>query len=264
MAKNNHPSTTDIRDKLDIKLFSQHFSGFSADRIELKDAKVIAQLYATLENTISVLSDLVGRKSYLYLGGVADQLGFEPTSTEINSIWEDELLSRVHPDDLQKKYRLEFSFFQLLKSIALSERTNYSLITKLRIKTKKGKYLSIKHRLLYLSSTGDGNVSLALCLYDIIYDYPGFDVPDGLIINTATGAILGSEQGTFEDMLSAREIQILHMISIGLRSKEIAEKLSLSLHTVNRHRQNIFQKLNVDNAMEACRLAQATGLLHRS
>jgi len=168
MAKNNHPSTTDIRDKLDIKLFSQHFSSFSGDRIELKDAKVIAQLYARLENTISVLSDLEGRKSYLYLGGVADQIGFEPISTEINSIWEDELLSRVHPDDLQKKYRLEFSFSQLLKSIDLTERTNYSLITKLRIKNQKGKYVSIKHRLLYLSSTSDGNVSLALCLYDIV------------------------------------------------------------------------------------------------
>jgi len=264
MAINNHRSATDIRDKLDIKLFSQPFSGRSGARLELKEAKAIAQRYATLENTISVLSDLESRKSYLYTGGVADQLGFQPTRTEINSIWEDELLNRVHPDDLQKKYRLEFRFFQLLKSIEPIERTNYSLITKLRIKNQNGKYIAIKHRLLYLSSTGNGNVSLALCLYDIVYDYPGFDVPDGLIINTATGAIIDSEQGTFEDILSAREVQVLHLIHMGLRSKEIAAQLSLSLHTVNRHRQNIFQKLNVDNAMEACRLAQATGLLHQS
>jgi len=262
MAINNHQSAAVIRDKLDIKIFSQYFSGFSRAQLELEDARLIAQLYARLENTISVLSDLKSRKSYLYLGGVANQLGFAPTLTDIDSIWEDELLNRVHPDDLEKKYRLEFRFFQLLKSIDPAERINYSLITKLRIKNLEGNYIAIKHRVLYLSSTSDGDVLFALCLYDIIYDHPGFDVPDGLIINTGTGEIINSEQEKFDDMLSAREVQILQMISTGLRSKEIAAKLSLSLHTVNRHRQNIFKKLNVANAIEACRLARATGLLH--
>jgi len=263
MAINNHSFQTSNREKLNIKLFSQRFSQSSGLQLELEEAKIVAQLYARLENTISVLSDLVGRKSFMYAGGAADQLGFEPTMTEINSIWEDELLSRVHPDDLEKKYRLEFEFFNLLKSVDSGERINYSLITKLRIRNGKGTYIVVKHRLLYLSGTCDGNVTLALCLYNIVYDYPGFDVPDGIIMNTATGAVINSEYGDFKDILSLRETQILNMINLGLRSKEIAEKLSLSLHTVNRHRQNIFQKLNVNNAIEACRFGIATGLLHK-
>lgn len=263
MAINNHQDTENIRELLDIKLFSQPFSGFSQPNMQLDDGKMIAKLYAKLENTISVLSDLKERKSYIYSGGVAQQLGFEPTKTAINSIWEDELLSRVHPEDLQKKYRLEFQFFKLLKSISLNERLNYNVITKLRIKNNEGKYLLIKHRLLYLSSTDEGNVSLVLCLYNMVYDYPGFDVPDGVIINTATGVILDSEQGRFDDLLSIREGEIIHLINLGMRSKEIADKLSLSIHTVNRHRQNIFEKLNVNNAMEACRIANATGLIPR-
>lgn len=264
MAINNHQNTPQIRELLDIKLFSQPFSDFSQSELQLEDCKSIAKLYAKLENTISVLSDMEARKSFIYTGGLAQQLGFEPSQTEINSIWEDELLGRVHPEDLQKKYRLEFNFFKLIKSIALNERLNYSLITKLRIRNSENKYQLIRHRLLYLSSTEQGNVWLALCLYNMVYDHPGFDVPEGIIINTSTGEIIDSEQGRFEDILSAREGQILQLINLGQRSKEIADKLSLSVHTVNRHRQNIFQKLNVSNAMEACRVGKATGLLHHT
>lgn len=262
MAINNHQYTGSMRELLNIKLFSQPFSGLSQPNLQLTDGKLIAQTYARLENTISVLSDMRARKSYIYSGGCAQQLGFEPPK-EINSIWEDELLARVHPEDLQKKYRLEFQFFQLIKSIDLGERINYSLITKLRIRNSGGKFILAKHRLLYLSSTEDGNIWLVLCLYNMIYDHPGFGVPDGLVINSSTGAIIDCEQGQFNQVLSPREVEIIQLINMGMRSKEIAGKLSLSIHTVNRHRQNIFQKLNVNNAMEACRLADVNGLLYQ-
>jgi DNA-binding CsgD family transcriptional regulator len=42
--------------------------------------------------------------------------------------------------------------------------------------------------------------------------------------------------------LSDREFEIVKLIASGLGSKEIAEKLSLSLHTVNTHRSNILSK----------------------
>lgn len=250
-----------MRKLLDIKLFSQPFFGFSEPNLQLTDGKLIAQTYARLENTISVLSDMRARKSYIYSGGIAQQLGFE-SPKEINSIWEDELLARVHPEDLQKKYRYEFQFFQLIKSIDLSERINYSLIAKLRIRNSEGKYILVKHRLLYLSSTEEGDVWLVLCLYNMVYDHPGFNVPDGVVVNSSTGAITDCLQRRFDEILSSREVEIIRLINMGMRSKEIAGKLSLSIHTVNRHRQNIFQKLNVNNAMEACRVAEATGLLY--
>lgn len=264
MAINNHQYPKKIRELLDIKLFSQPDAGFSQPNLRLDDGKLIAGIYAKLENTISVLSDMKARKSYIYTGALAGHLGFEPTKTEINSIWEDELLARVHPDDLQKKYRLEFKFFQQLKSVDANERLDYNLITRLRMKNKDGKYLLIKHRLLYLGSTEEGNVWLTLCLYNMVYNHPGFDVPDGLIINTRTGEITDIERGNLNDMLSVREVQVLQFINQGIKSKEIAGKMSLSLHTVNRHRQNIFKKLNVNSALEACRIANATGILHSS
>ena len=62
-------------------------------------------------------------------------------------------------------------------------------------------------------------------------------------------------------ILSARERQILRLIDRGLRSKEIAQMLSISIHTVSRHRQEILARLQVKNSIEACRLAKEMKLI---
>jgi DNA-binding CsgD family transcriptional regulator len=251
----------DIRKLLDLKLLSQPFGASLQADLQLDDGKLIAQLYTRLENCISVLSDMKTRKSYIYYGAVADQINLSERDEVINSIWEDKLLSLVQEEDLRKKYQLEFKYFQLLNSIDVTERGNYGVVTKLRIKNPESGYLVLQHRLLYISSSADGSVWLALCLYNLIYDHPGFSVPDGVIIDSKTGSIINLDEHTFNNIISTREKEILQLIKKGHRSKDIADKLSLSINTVNRHRQNIFQKLNVTNAMEACRVAEATGLL---
>ncbi|WP_426324357.1 response regulator transcription factor [Pedobacter sp. R-06] len=201
------------------------------------------------------------RRSFLYYDAIAEEIGLEKKEAEIKSIWEDELLGRVHPEDLQKKYRLEFQFFQLLNSIDIRERMDYQVITKLRIRNKDGKYILIQHRLIYIGNSKDGSMRLSLCLYNMIYDHPEFEIPQGAIVNIKTGKIIDHNQQRFIDILSSREKEVLQLIKHGRRSKEIAVKLGLSINTVNRHRQNIFQKLNVTNVMEACRVAESTGIL---
>ena len=47
--------------------------------------------------------------------------------------------------------------------------------------------------------------------------------------------------------LSARELQVIGMIGRGVSSREIAETLSLSVKTIESHRQSIKQKLNLAN-----------------
>jgi two-component system invasion response regulator UvrY len=48
--------------------------------------------------------------------------------------------------------------------------------------------------------------------------------------------------------LSAREIAIIGFVKKGLNSKEISEKLSISVKTVEVHRYNILKKLKLKNA----------------
>jgi len=51
------------------------------------------------------------------------------------------------------------------------------------------------------------------------------------------------------------------LVKDGFLSKEISDKLSISTHTVNTHRQRILEKLGVNNSMEAINYAAQLGLI---
>jgi DNA-binding NarL/FixJ family response regulator len=53
------------------------------------------------------------------------------------------------------------------------------------------------------------------------------------------------------DILSIREREVLELLSKGLLYKEIAERLGVSHETVKKHLKNIYQKLHVQNKVEA-------------
>lgn len=258
MANNNH-KMEDIRKILNVKLLSQPFH-IADNLLDLQKARDIAEMYVKLEGGIAVLSDLKSRKSYIYQGSLAEKIGLK-SLIDINSIWEDELLNLIHPDDLKKKYTLELHLFKLLNTMEVEHRAGYEVVTKLRVHTKNGKVLSLKHRIIYMNSTVNGNICLVLCLYNLILEYAGFDAPDGIIIDRNSGKIISHEGNSATKILSVRESEILKLIKSGYRSIDIAQKLSLSIHTVNRHRQNIFFKLNVTNAMEACKMAETLDLI---
>lgn len=61
--------------------------------------------------------------------------------------------------------------------------------------------------------------------------------------------------------LSEREMEIFLMVANGKSSKEIAEALFLSPHTVNTHRKNILRKLSCKNAAELLSYAYHQGLI---
>jgi DNA-binding NarL/FixJ family response regulator len=111
--------------------------------------------------------------------------------------------------------------------------------------------------MFYLQSTADGSIWLALCLYNFSVNKSAYKY-EGVIINTRTGEIVDTG---FKNILTSREKAVLQLIKRGKRSKEIAEMLSISQHTVHRHRQNILEKLHVTNSMEACRIAESINLI---
>ena len=71
---------------------------------------------------------------------------------------------------------------------------------------------------------------------------------------------MGWERASY-DGLTDREQQVLKMIAEGLMNKEIAEKLSISVRTVERHRENIMAKLNLHTRAELVRYAVDKGLI---
>jgi membrane protein implicated in regulation of membrane protease activity/DNA-binding CsgD family transcriptional regulator len=61
--------------------------------------------------------------------------------------------------------------------------------------------------------------------------------------------------------LSARELEVLHLVALGMSNAEIAERLVLSPRTVHHHVSHILDKMGVDNRVEAARLALDGGLV---
>jgi len=65
-----------------------------------------------------------------------------------------------------------------------------------------------------------------------------------------------SEHVEDDDMqLTKREIEVIKLIAEGLTSQDIADKLFISPRTVDTHRRNLLQKLNVKNTAELIKFA---------
>ncbi|MCH9720505.1 MAG: response regulator transcription factor, partial [Actinomycetia bacterium] len=59
------------------------------------------------------------------------------------------------------------------------------------------------------------------------------------------------------DLLTARELEILELIELGLTNQQIASRLSVALHTVKNHVHNLLGKLGVANRAEAVAVSRA-------
>ena len=247
---------------LNEKLLSQPFVDEKDESALILQYKQIAYGYSIIENSIAVLSDLKSNKSYIYNGGVALRLGIADrnSSQNINTIWEENIFERIHPDDLIKKHSLELQFFHLLKTFSLEDRSNYYITSNIRMKDQNGVYIWIQHRMFYICSCSSGSFWLALCLYNFTKSENDDQLSIGIITNSATGESIIPNAENTKNILTKREREILSLISRGNMSKDIADMLSISIYTINRHRQNILDKLQVKNSHEACRVAKAMGM----
>lgn len=249
----------DIKKKLSDELLKQVFTPDLPDDIRLNEFRQMAVGYAQTENAIAVLSDMQTNTSYVYYGGVAEALGLarRGTSKVLHSIWEEEIFSHIHPDDLLDKHLQELRFLHFLKGIPEKVRTDYYMESRVRMRKASGEYVWIRHRMYYVATHTNGCVWLALCLYGFSPDF----TCHCMIVNSADGTMMEWDKETCKGLLSKREQEILLLIEEGKRSKEIAEALSISVNTVNRHRQNILEKLQVENSLQACRTARELKLL---
>ncbi|RYZ27880.1 MAG: response regulator transcription factor [Chitinophagaceae bacterium] len=74
-------------------------------------------------------------------------------------------------------------------------------------------------------------------------------------------SISGQRRSMFDIPLTKREKEILQLIANGLSNQEIADKLFISLRTVETHRFNLTQKLDVKNAAGLVKEAIKRGLV---
>ena len=157
----------------------------------------------------------------------------------------------VHPDDLEVVRRIDKKVWELLDTLPEKEKLAYKYIYELRV-LERGKYVRMIYQTRILAFIEDN--FLAMGMIDLAPEQSANTSVRFQIKNCLTDEIVPfAIESATDTLLTPREREILALAKQGMFSKEISEKLNISVHTVNRHRQNILEKLQVDNMIEAIR-----------
>ena len=157
----------------------------------------------------------------------------------------------VHPDDWEVVRRIDKKVWEFLNTLPEEEKLTYKYIYELRV-LERGKYVRMIYQMRILAFKEDN--FLAMGIIDIAPEQSANTSVRFQIKNCLTDEIVPfAIESAADTLLTPREREVLALAKEGMFSKEISEKLNISIHTVNRHRQNILEKLQVDNMIEAIR-----------
>ncbi|MDR2920808.1 MAG: LuxR C-terminal-related transcriptional regulator [Tannerella sp.] len=222
------------------------------------------ELLAKVNNSYVYVGEYLEKK-YLYMSGNLQQFfdadldGLFKSQTE----GEDFLAARIHPEDHQVLAAIQTQLIEFIFSQPIEKRKNFKYICEFRGKTAEGEYVRIINQKQILELDENGNPWLIMGIADLSLNTAPLDNIKIQVVNYVTGETFPltkfEEKGLVE--ITRREKEILLLIKSGMLSKEISDRLSVSIHTVNKHRQNIMQKMNADNIIEAMEYARKLGFL---
>lgn len=178
------------------------------------------------------------------------------------------LYTMRHPADFsiydEKIFPINLTY---IKDHAGEPLADCTFTTNYRVKSKDGQWLSVSQRSCYISTAADGTPLAAI---DSVTDITHFK-SDTRIINVIEQAHNGEKPSVAavnyfipDDALapiSKREANVLKWACEGLSSKQIADKMHISIHTINNHRKNMLGKTNCKNLSELVSHAMKTGML---
>lgn len=170
---------------------------------------------------------------------------------------------KIHSTDKLHLSQHGITTLKLFDNFSIDEKKNHKLVNEYRMLNASNRYVRLieQHQVLELDKSGQ--LWLMLSLVDIS---PDQEVSNGIksqLLNFRTGNIIPVEPLLKTQLeLTKRELEILSLVKKGLLSKEISDRLSISVHTVNTHRQRVLEKLGAGNSMEAVIFASKFGLVY--
>ena len=183
--------------------------------------------------------------------GFAEMFGVRPATVE----------ELVHPDDRAGLQDLQIRHGKFIYSLPPEERNDYRTIYQVRMRGAGGKYINVVSRQQVIETDARGKAWIVMGMMELAPDQTPTDRVRCAVLNLRTGQFFNPYATSPEWSLTERELEILSLMSRGLLSKEIAERLAVSKHTIDNHRKNILAKLASDNAIEAINTARAAGLI---
>lgn len=250
----------------DYKLFLQKRDY----NISLKKHNDYIKQYSFFNTITSLLSSALyilnfETHQYLYVGESCYNIsGY--TANEYIEKGRDFFLSQVHPEDM--KFITSEVFSKFISYAINSEKTNLKNLrfsVNYRIKRKDGEYIKVIQQYVVLETSPEGYPLLTLGLITdatahiqdnkVTFSVSKYDAKDGV-------KLISAESYSDKELyLSSRESEILRLIVKGISSKIIAQKLFISLYTVNAHRRNILEKTGCKNIAELINYSILHGLV---
>ncbi|MGB5262953.1 MAG: LuxR C-terminal-related transcriptional regulator, partial [Lutimonas sp.] len=187
-----------------------------------------------------------------------EMLGIDPAKNNPR-----EMLYRIHPDDLERFGLGRTKLISMEKELYIGQKGSELLSSTFRMFRPDHGYFGILFQCyLFFSpipyrSVFEVQVHTNIDSFglkdDQFHYYVGKDIsnfrfPDQKLMDIS-------------HQLSTREMEVIRLIEKGLSSKEIAEKLFLSVHTVNTHRGNILKKTEKSNVSDLIYSLKEDGLL---
>lgn len=196
-------------------------------------------------------------KQYLFITKSNRILGHNPEKFISGGL--DFTLSNYNKKDL-KIFNEEIfpDRIKFIQDISPQEQASYIFSYNYRMKKSDGEYTNLLQRNCFIKSDEKGNPLMSLGMVININNFK----PENPIIQTIekyTADKLADTTTIFkkayylnkeDGLLTKRELELLLYIADGLTSKEIANKLFISEHTVINHKRNMMQKCNARNTIE--------------
>jgi DNA-binding CsgD family transcriptional regulator len=250
-----------IKDSIDSVLSLQDFGDEVPDYKTIENSISLLERMAEVENSSIAVFDLY-RKEFVSIRSKYREY-VNADQAEAQKYGPAYYISIMHPDDgpiVLDTYKKAFEF---TFNLPVEEKKDYKTIFNFRL-GYQGKYFHFVQQIVTLELTRNGKIWLGLALSDMLPENEKFEKVNRRVINLHNGKYYLFNEDDRDNnwqSLSARELEVLGLVSKGFISKEIADRLFISVNTVNNHRQNILEKIKASNTNEAIRYARNLGLL---
>lgn len=178
----------------------------------------------------------------------------------------DHILETIHPDDMEFVIAAEALITKFFKQIIGKDKIlNYKMNYSFRSRVKDGSYRLLNHQALLLSLDEHGNSAKSLNIHTLIDHLSNHNTYKisliGLNGEPSYMNLSLEDEGKTKIEFSKREIDIIRLISNGKTNEYIAQQLSISPLTVKKHRSNILEKSECNNAAQLIKNCIQQGIL---